>query len=84
MAATRSALPCPNGCRLSGGRFDILMLISTMTELMESDKVCQASTIIAIEPLTIPAQYFRTNRSVLVTIETHPAREAILFLFVIT
>jgi hypothetical protein len=48
--------------------------MTTTTELMESDIVCQASAVRAMDPETIPAQYFRANKLVLMTMDMVPSR----------
>ena len=76
-----SALPWPNGWRLSGGFDDILVPMIIAAELIESDKECQASVIKATEPETIPAQYFIPNNKILTMIDSKPSEYANLFLF---
>jgi hypothetical protein len=39
---------------------------------MESDSVCQASAIKAIEPVINPTQYFKINKIPLTRIDIHP------------
>jgi len=41
-------------------------------EEIESDRVCQASAIKAIEPVKIPTQYFKINKIALTRIDIHP------------
>ena len=45
----------------------------TTMELNESDSVCQASAISAMEPLTIPAHIFRANNNTLPNTDTVPS-----------
>ena len=68
-----SHLPCPNGCSLSALRDDNRAPAITIIELNESDKVCHASAVIAIDPDTIPAQSLIENRRELTIIETIPS-----------
>jgi hypothetical protein len=53
----------------------------TIMEETESERVCHASATIAMEPDTIPAQYFRANSTRLTIIETQPALTIILVFF---
>ena len=43
------------------------------TDVSESDRVCQASAVIAIESVTIPAQYLSANSPTFTTIEIQPS-----------
>ena len=63
-----------NGCSLSAGLLEILTPTKTMIEESESERVCQASAIIAMEPVTIPAQYLKPNRRMFTTMESHPSK----------
>ena len=45
----------------------------TIIELSESDKVCHASAVNAIEPDTIPAHSFNPNNPVFTSIEINPS-----------
>jgi hypothetical protein len=73
MDATDSALPWPNGWFLSAGFDETFAPKITTIEVKLSDNVCQASAIIAIEPVIIPIQYFKPKRTVLITIEPIPS-----------
>ena len=63
--AITSTRPCPKGCLLSGGRAEPLAPQRTIEEVKESDRVCQASAIMAIEAVVMPTQYFKPNRRAL-------------------
>jgi len=69
-----SALPCPKGCSLSAGFEEILNPIITITEVSESDKVCQASAMIAIEKVCIPTQYFNPKSKMLRMVDINPSK----------
>ena len=69
-----SARPWPNGCFLSGLIDDILNPRITMTDVSVSDIVCQASAIMAIEPVESPTQYLNPNNTVFRTIDRIPSR----------
>ncbi len=45
---------------------------------MESDRVCHASAIMATDPVTTPAQYFKAKSPVFMKIESHPSIYAYL------
>lgn len=59
---------------LSALREDKNIAKTTTIELIESDKVCQASAIIAIEPVFTPAQYFKANNKIFTTTEIPAAQ----------
>jgi hypothetical protein len=48
--------------------------IITTSEVSESERVCQASAIIAIEKVCIPTQYFKPKRRVFIKIEIIPSK----------
>jgi hypothetical protein len=45
-------------------------------EVNESDRVCQASAMMAIEPVMMPTQYFKPKRRALTNIDIHPSHTA--------
>jgi hypothetical protein len=47
--------------------------MTTTTELIESESVCQASAASAIEPEIMLAHIFSMNNTVLITIDTVPS-----------
>jgi hypothetical protein len=77
--AINSARPCPYGCSWSGGTFEIRRPIITATDEMESDRVCHASAMRAMEPEMSPTQYFIMNKNMLVPIEIQPTRSEVIF-----
>jgi len=48
--------------------------IITTSEVSESERVCQASAIIAIEKVCTPTQYFKPKRKVFRKIEITPSK----------
>jgi len=69
MEATDSALPWPKACSLSGGLEASQKPTMTTIEVRVSDRVCQASATMAIEPTFWPTMNLRKNRPVLRTTE---------------
>ena len=57
-----SILPCPNGCSLSGFMPANLNPIRVISDDPASDKLLNASAIIAIEPHRKPVRYFPAKR----------------------
>ena len=47
-----------------------------LSVVMQVDRVCQASAMIAMEPVVIPTQYFNPKRRVLTNIDNHPSQMA--------
>ena len=71
---TISAWPWPKGCSLSAGLDEILKPIMTTREVSESERVCQASAMIAIEKVFTPTQYFKAKSKVLIMTEITPSK----------
>ena len=59
-----SPLPCPNGCSLSAFLPVNLNPARVIIEEPASDKLLNASAVIATEPLNIPAKYLKAKRSI--------------------
>ena len=77
-----SHLPCPKGCSLSAFFDDSLVAMTTMTELSESDKVCQASAANAIEPVIADTHILAENKIRFIKIDTVPAKYPPFVLFI--
>jgi len=60
---------------------ETLKPIITTREVNESDNVCQASAIIAMEKVLIPTQYFKPKRRLFRMIDIVPSKYPIKFLF---
>ena len=60
-----SILPCPNGCPLSAGFAASLYPNMVIRQLAQSDKLLNASEMIAIECDNVPAIYFNKNKNTL-------------------
>lgn len=54
-----SILPCPNGCSGSGSCPESRKPINVMIDDPASERLLNASAIIAIEPLIVPASHFQ-------------------------
>jgi hypothetical protein len=52
----------------------------TIIEVRESERVCQASAINAIDPVIIPTQIFKTNKAALTTTDKTPSIICAFFL----
>ena len=67
-----SILPCPNGCSASAGLSAILKPIIVTIEEAASDKLLNASAIIAILEATTPTVSLIANKIKLIIIPTTP------------
>ena len=69
-----SSLPCPKGCSLSGGILANLNPTIVITDDAISDKLLNASAIIAILDVNKPTDNFTPNNIKFAIIPTIPAR----------
>ena len=67
-----SILPCPNGCSGSGSCPESRKPINVMIDDPASERLLNASAIIAIEPLIVPASHFPKNSKIFSPIPTAP------------
>ena len=70
MEATYSMRSWPKGCSSSAGLLESLKLRMVITEEPASDRLLNASAVMAMEPLKTPARYFPANSSTLRRIPT--------------
>ena len=73
-------LPCPKGCLSSGFWEDSFTLPITTTELAESERVCQASAVRAMDPDITPAQNLSINKAMFANMEIPPSSKLARFL----
>ena len=69
-----SILPCPNGCSGSGSCPESRKPINVMIEEPASDRLLNASAVIAIEPLTVPAIHLPKKSRIFSPIPTAPLK----------
>ena len=69
-----SILPCPKGCSESGLCPEIRNPIKVIIEDPASDRLLNASAVMAIDPLKKPAIHFPRKRRIFKPIPTAPQR----------